>query len=93
MTMAAPPRTPSTVDDFVGRRIRERRTALGLSSVQLVKMIGMTSPQVHKYEAGVNRVPASLLYEIAQALDTPIGYFLKDATPGRSSIRCARVSA
>ena len=73
--MAAPTRTPATVDAFIGRRIRERRVALGLTQSQLAKMIGVTYQQFRKYECGTNRVTAGRLYEIAQGLDTPITYF------------------
>jgi transcriptional regulator with XRE-family HTH domain len=30
---------------------------------------------VHKYEKGINRVPASRLYSIAQALEVEVDYF------------------
>jgi transcriptional regulator with XRE-family HTH domain len=30
---------------------------------------------MHKYERGLNRIPARSLYEIAQLLDLPIEYF------------------
>lgn len=65
------------VDNYVGRRIRERRTALGLTQADLAKQIGVTYQQQHKYEHGVNRVSASKLYEIAQALGVEIGFFFE----------------
>ena len=77
-------RSPEGADDFVGRRIRERRVMLGLTQQQLAEMIGVTYQQAHKYERGINRVSAGRLYEIARALNTPITYFyegLGEKTP------------
>jgi transcriptional regulator with XRE-family HTH domain len=63
------------VDRQLAPRMRERRIMLGLSQQQLAERIGVTYQQVHKYEKGINRVPASRLYSIAQALGVEVGYF------------------
>jgi transcriptional regulator with XRE-family HTH domain len=68
-------RSPGGPDDFVGRRIRERRVMLGLTQQQLAELIGVTYQQAHKYERGINRVSAGRLYEIARVLNAPITYF------------------
>jgi transcriptional regulator with XRE-family HTH domain len=75
--MAKPKRGRSTaaIDDHVGGRIRERRIMLGLTQQQLAELIGVTYQQAHKYERGINRVSAGRLYEIAQVLSVPVGYF------------------
>ena len=70
-------RSPQGPDDFVGRRIRERRIMLGLSQLQLAKLIGVSYQQAHKYECGINRVSAGRLYEIARVLNAPITYFFE----------------
>lgn len=62
-------------DRHVGSRIRERRIMLGLSQQQMADMIGVTYQQAHKYERGINRISAGRLYEIAQVLKVPVGYF------------------
>lgn len=86
MTETAPP-TPdrkspspraSSVDMHVGRRIRLRRTLLGLSQEKLGEALGITFQQVQKYERGANRVGASRLYDLASALDVPISFFFDD---------------
>ena len=84
--MAKPRRGRSTaaIDDHVGARIRERRIMLGLTQQQLAEMIGVTYQQAHKYERGINRVSAGRLYEIAQVLSVPVGYFF-DGLEGQSS--------
>ncbi|KXV73471.1 transcriptional regulator [Acetobacter malorum] len=66
------------VDMHVGRRIRLRRTLLGLSQEKLGEALGITFQQVQKYERGTNRVGASRLYDLASALDVPISFFFDD---------------
>jgi len=46
--VAPPPSRAREVDAFVGRRIRERRTMLGLTQQQLADLIGVTYQQAHK---------------------------------------------
>jgi len=65
------------VDRYVGARLRERRFLLGLTQHQLAELIGVSYQQAHKYETGLNRVSAGRLYQIAQALDTDVGYFFE----------------
>jgi transcriptional regulator with XRE-family HTH domain len=69
--------TPSSVDRHVGARMRERRIMLGLSQVELAKLVGVTYQQAHKYEAGINRISAGRLHQIAQALGVDPGYFFE----------------
>jgi transcriptional regulator with XRE-family HTH domain len=66
------------IDVHVGKRVRLRRRMLGLSQTQLGEHLGLTFQQVQKYELGSNRVSASKLFEIAQALNVSITYFFQD---------------
>src|SRR4051794_13172656 len=72
------------IDRHVGGRVRERRIMLGLTQQQLADLIGVTYQQAHKYERGINRISAGRLYEIAQVLSVPIGYFF-DGLEGQDS--------
>jgi len=72
------------IDHHVGARVRERRIMLGLTQQQLADLIGVTYQQAHKYERGINRVSAGRLYEIAQVLSVPVGYFF-DGLDGQGS--------
>jgi transcriptional regulator with XRE-family HTH domain len=65
----------AAVDAHVGARICERRIVLGLTQQQLAGMIGVTYQQMNKYVRGINRVSAGRLYDIACALNAPVGYF------------------
>ncbi len=66
------PRAAGLLDQQIGANIRERRRALNISQSHLAELIGVTFQQVQKYEKGVNRVAASTLVNIANALDAPI---------------------
>ena len=68
---------PHFVDRHVGERVRRRRRALGLSQDDLAVAVGLTFQQIQKYERGANRVSASKLYQIAQALQASTAYFFE----------------
>lgn len=73
--------TADPIDLHVGRRLRQRRTLLGMSQERLAELLGVTFQQVQKYERGANRIGASRLYLLGQALDVPVGWFF-EAAPG-----------
>lgn len=66
---------PNPIDVEVGRRIRIRRTLLGLSQGSLANRLKISFQQVQKYEKGTNRVGASRLQAIAEILDAPVAFF------------------
>ncbi len=66
---------PDIVDVHVGKRLRVRRSLLGLSQEKLAEAIGLTFQQVQKYERGVNRISAGRLYQLSKILEVPISYF------------------
>lgn len=69
------PRSPDDVDKFVGKRVRMRRSLLGISQENLAKSVNLTFQQIQKYERGVNRVSAGRLYQFSRILDVPIPFF------------------
>lgn len=69
--------SPNPIDVHVGRRMSERRIALGMSQDALGRLIGITFQQVQKYGRGHNRIGASRLYDIARALGVEVGYFFE----------------
>ncbi len=66
---------PHIVDIHVGKRIRQRRWLIGKTQQQLGENVGIKFQQIQKYETGSNRVSASRLWEIADALDVPVTFF------------------
>ncbi len=59
----------------MGRRLRQRRIALGISQEQLGTELGLTFQQVQKYEKGQNRISAGRLYKIALILSVSVEHF------------------
>ena len=72
---------PHPTDAHVGKRVRLRRTLLGMSQEKLGKELGLTFQQVQKNERGTNRIGASRLYELSNILDVPVSYFFDDMPP------------
>ena len=65
------------VDVHVGKRIRQRRWLVGMTQQQLAERVGIKFQQIQKYETGANRVSASRLWDIAEALDVSISFFFE----------------
>ncbi len=66
------------VDVHVGRRLRSRRTIMGMSQEELGEAVHITFQQIQKYERGFNRIGSSRLYEFARILDIDVAYFFDD---------------
>ncbi|MFT6169630.1 MAG: transcriptional regulator with XRE-family HTH domain [Celeribacter sp.] len=63
------------VDVHVGKRIRHRRWMVGMTQQQLAEKVGIKFQQIQKYETGMNRVSASRLWDISEALGVPVAFF------------------
>ena len=70
------------VDIHVGKRVRHRRWMVSMTQQQLAEKVGIKFQQIQKYETGMNRVSASRLWEIADALEVPISYFFEGLEGG-----------
>lgn len=68
---------PHPVDVHVGKRVRHRRWLVGMTQQQLAEHVGIKFQQIQKYETGANRVSASRLWDIADALDVPVSFFFE----------------
>lgn len=63
------------IDLHVGRRMRERRRLIGMTQQGLAEAVGIRFQQIQKYESGANRISASRLWELSNALRVPVPYF------------------
>jgi transcriptional regulator with XRE-family HTH domain len=63
------------IDVYLGKRLRRRRRMLGLTQQQLASTVGVRFQQIQKYECGTNRISAARLWQLAEALEVPVGYF------------------
>ena len=74
-------RDSTEIDRALGGRLAARRAALGMTRLQVAAAAGVSVQQLAKYEAGANRIPASRLVLLAEALGLPVGALL----PSRES--------
>lgn len=66
---------PHRVDVHVGQKIRQRRWLTGMTQQRLAELVGIKFQQIQKYETGANRVSASRLWDIADALGVNVSFF------------------
>jgi len=74
-TSARVPKGKHPVDLHVGKRLRHRRWMIGMTQQQLANAVGIKFQQIQKYESGANRVSASRLWDLSQALSVPVSFF------------------
>lgn len=71
-------RATNNLDQELGRRVRVRRIALGMTQERLGELLGVTFQQVQKYENGKNRISAAGLYTLGRILKVPVDSFYRD---------------
>lgn len=72
--------TRNASNTYVGRRLRLRRTWLGVSEGELCGKLGIDRDDLNAYEQGAKRVRANLLLRIAKLLDVRPVYFFRGYT-------------
>ena len=63
------------IDLHLGKRLRRRRRLLGMTQQQLAMQVGIRFQLIQKFECGANRISASRLWQLSEALETPVSYF------------------
>jgi transcriptional regulator with XRE-family HTH domain len=66
---------PNPIDKIVGGKVRASRLLAGLSQQKLGAALGVSFQQVQKYESGANRISASRLQKIAEAVNVSLSSF------------------
>lgn len=84
---------PHPVDIHVGRKLRSRRTILGMSQEEMGDSVGITFQQVQKYERGMNRIGSSRLYDFSCLLGVGVSYFFEDVSGSGESLKLAEDSS
>jgi len=77
------------VDVHVGQRIRQRRWLTGMTQQRLAELVGIKFQQIQKYETGANRVSASRLWDIADALGVEIAFFFEGIKTVNEPVKAA----
>jgi predicted transcriptional regulator len=47
-----PPRSATAIDAYIGAQTRKRRLVLKMSQADIAKILGISTQQIQKYEAG-----------------------------------------
>jgi transcriptional regulator with XRE-family HTH domain len=76
-------RSATTVDAYVGEKIRGYRNQLGISQAELGDKLGVSFQQIQKYEKGVNRVTGARLQQIAETFNCVVTDLLPEQRAGR----------
>lgn len=66
------------IDRLVGRKLKLRRTMLGMSQSDLANAVGVSIQQVQKYEKATNRISSGRLYAFANFLKMEVADFFND---------------
>jgi len=86
-TRIAGSRSPTRIDQLVGEKIRELRTAQNLTLSELGQELGISHQQLQKYETGTNRLSAGMLASVARVLRVPIAELFQGADGAASEKR------
>jgi transcriptional regulator with XRE-family HTH domain len=62
-------------DIHLGKRLRWRRKALGLTQQHIGEALGVRFQQVQKYECAANRMSAAVLWKLSKILEVDVVYF------------------
>ncbi len=66
-----------SITDHVGQRVRQHRWMVGITLQQLGDRVGLTAQQIMKIEAGTYEINASLMRDIAEALEVSALFFFE----------------
>jgi transcriptional regulator with XRE-family HTH domain len=70
----------SSIDMFIASRVRVRRTSRGMTQRDLSEQLDIDCDNLAACEAGVKRINATLLFQIAKLLDVRPDYFFRGYT-------------
>ncbi len=65
------------LDAFVGQKLRYFRNKVGWTLTDLGERVGVSHQQIHKYELGITKISASMLYKLAAVFGTTPNTFFE----------------
>ena len=71
----------SAVDEYIGARIRGRRSMLQISQEGLAGRLGLPVAVIIAFEEGMVRIKAGTLHDISSILRVPIRFFFNGYAP------------
>ena len=81
---------PGPIDAHIGARVRARRRLLGIRQETLGKAVNVSFQMVQQYERGTVRISAAQLYDMANALDVPVGFFFDNMPAAAAASKTAQ---
>lgn len=75
----------TSLEAYVGARIRDRRRLMKLSQTELAGMLGISYQQLQKYENGSTALTLNRMMQMAQVMNVPPSFFY-DGAPTSSKI-------
>lgn len=67
----------SSVDRWIGRRLRINRTMRGLTQQEFSRLLDIDQNDLVAFEVGAKRINANLLFRIAKSFDVRPDYFFR----------------
>lgn len=85
---------------WVATRVRTRRVLLGMSREEFARRMGVLPPQTRKWEQGKDKMSPDRLWDAAQILQVPVGWFFaakddedyRNQDPGKADMAVAQSS-
>ena len=68
-------RKSCVIDECIGKNLYNARIARNLTLDELGKEVGVCREQIRKYERGIDRISASLLFIFTKKLNVNINFF------------------
>ena len=81
---------PNTIDRHIGKRLRQRRSELGLSLARMASDLALTPDALALIEQGASRLDAVALERAAARLDVPATYFFRTSRPDENASSAAQ---
>ena len=78
---ALPEQSFDPTDVFLGQKLRNFRSRVGWTLMDLADRIGVSHQQIHKYEQGQSKISASMLYRLANIFSTTPNSFFEGFVP------------
>ncbi|MEM6415424.1 MAG: helix-turn-helix transcriptional regulator [Pseudomonadota bacterium] len=77
----------STVNQLIGRRLRQVRKIHGKSQEQAAEECGLSRQRLQRYETGVTRISAASLVKLAKQYDVDVSFLIQDIHSPSQSIQ------
>ncbi len=75
-------------DVHVGWRLCHCRCLAGMAQQQLGVKLGIKAQQIQDHETGANRISASLMQNIAAAMEVPVSFFFEGLARALNDANC-----